>query len=317
VRADAIADALGTHRPTSQQRAVIESPLAPSLVVAGAGSGKTETMAFRVLWLLANRLVEPGRILGLTFTRKAAGELRDRIRDRVDRLADAGLIEQPDEFDPPQVATYNSFANTIYRENALLLGREGDGAVLGEASAWQLARSVVVRSDDRRLHEVDRSVDQVTRAVLELAHALGENTADTRAVAAMARQFAAIEELPNGSRGGYEKDVVEPVRAVGHLPLLLDLAAEFDSEKLRRGVRCGVESGSCRRRTRLRRAVRGAALQPVDELAQRHAHSGCREPPRRTAQRPLTSRGRCAHPVARRVGAADSGGVLRDAAGRG
>ena len=96
VRADAIADALGTHRPTDQLRAVIESPLAPSLVVAGAGSGKTETMAFRVLWLLANRLVEPGRVLGLTFTRKAAGELRERIRDRIGRLAAAGLIEEPD-----------------------------------------------------------------------------------------------------------------------------------------------------------------------------------------------------------------------------
>lgn len=236
VRADAIADALGTHRPTDQQRAVIESPLAPALVVAGAGSGKTETMAFRVLWLLANRLVEPGRVLGLTFTRKAAGELRERIRDRIGRLAAAGLIEEPDEFDPPVVSTYNSFANTIYRDNALLLGREGDGAVLGEASAWQLARSVVISSGDARLHELDQSVDQVTRAVLQVAHAVGENTVDPDAVAAMAREFARLEELPNGGSGGYEKEVVEPARAVGHLPLLLDLARAFDAEKLRRGL---------------------------------------------------------------------------------
>lgn len=236
VSADAIADALGTYRPTDQQRAVIESPLAPALVVAGAGSGKTETMAFRVLWLLANRLVEPGRVLGLTFTRKAAGELRERIRDRVARLAAAGVIDAPDEFDPPQVATYNSFANTIYRENALLLGRESDGAVLGEASAWQLARSIVVHSDDPRLNDVDKSVDQVTRAVLELAHSLGENTAEAQDVAAMARAFGAIRELPIGSSRGEYKDVVELVETVGHLPLLIDLAAEFDREKLRRGL---------------------------------------------------------------------------------
>ena len=80
IGADEIADALGRPRPTPQQRAVIESPLQPALVVAGAGSGKTETMAGRVLWLLANELVRPSEIMGLTFTRKAAGELAQRVR---------------------------------------------------------------------------------------------------------------------------------------------------------------------------------------------------------------------------------------------
>ena len=48
-----IAQLLGQHPPTDEQRQVIEAPLAPSLVVAGAGSGKTETMAGRVVWLRA------------------------------------------------------------------------------------------------------------------------------------------------------------------------------------------------------------------------------------------------------------------------
>ena len=73
--ADAIAGLLELPRPTAQQRDIIESAQAPALVIAGAGSGKTETMASRVLWLLANGHVRPGEILGLTFTRKAAGEL--------------------------------------------------------------------------------------------------------------------------------------------------------------------------------------------------------------------------------------------------
>src|SRR5947209_20060042 len=60
-------------------------------VIAGAGSGKSETMAARLVWLVANGLVRPDRVLGLTFTRKAAAELADRVRSRLDRLRRAGL----------------------------------------------------------------------------------------------------------------------------------------------------------------------------------------------------------------------------------
>lgn len=83
-----IAAALGQFPPTDEQAAVIEAPLAPALVVAGAGSGKTETMASRVVWLVANGLVRRDEVLGLTFTRKAAGELAERIQRRLARLAE-------------------------------------------------------------------------------------------------------------------------------------------------------------------------------------------------------------------------------------
>ena len=86
--AAAIAAALGQFPPTAEQTAVIEAPLEPALVVAGAGSGKTETMAARVVWLVANRLVRRDEVLGLTFTRKAAGELGERIQRRLQRLAE-------------------------------------------------------------------------------------------------------------------------------------------------------------------------------------------------------------------------------------
>ncbi|WP_438352595.1 UvrD-helicase domain-containing protein [Microbacterium sp. CJ88] len=93
--AAAIAAALGQFPPTAEQTAVIEAPLAPALVVAGAGSGKTETMASRVVWLVANGIVRRDEVLGLTFTRKAAGELAERIQRRLARLAEferSGLL---------------------------------------------------------------------------------------------------------------------------------------------------------------------------------------------------------------------------------
>lgn len=90
-----IADALGLPTPTAAQREVIEAPPEPALVIAGAGSGKTETMSGRVVWLVANDLVARDEILGLTFTRKAAGELSERIGARlsiIDEYRRRGLL---------------------------------------------------------------------------------------------------------------------------------------------------------------------------------------------------------------------------------
>jgi DNA helicase-2/ATP-dependent DNA helicase PcrA len=236
IGANEIADALGRPRPTEQQRAVIEAPLAPALVVAGAGSGKTETMANRVLWLLANDLVRPSEVLGLTFTRKAAGELAARIRERIAELATAGLL--PGDYDPfeaPNVSTYNSYANSIFRDNAVVLGRESDGSVLGEAAAWQLARSVVTKSTDPRLPDLAKNLEPVTKAVLALSRAIAENDADPEAVRAYAEDFRSIADLPNGSSGRFAA-VVDLAETVGSLDTLLDLAAEFQALKARRGL---------------------------------------------------------------------------------
>ncbi|WP_292888661.1 ATP-dependent DNA helicase [Microbacterium sp.] len=90
IAATDIAAALGLPSPTPAQQRVIEAPPVPALVVAGAGSGKTETMSGRVVWLVANGLVAREEVLGLTFTRKAAGELAERIALRLDRIDEYG-----------------------------------------------------------------------------------------------------------------------------------------------------------------------------------------------------------------------------------
>jgi DNA helicase-2/ATP-dependent DNA helicase PcrA len=83
ISARQLAELFGSPAPTDEQAAVIQAPLAPCVVIAGAGSGKTETMAARVVWLIANRMVAPDQVLGLTFTRKAAAELAGRVRHRL------------------------------------------------------------------------------------------------------------------------------------------------------------------------------------------------------------------------------------------
>src|SRR6201985_2641005 len=85
-----LARLLRLPEPTPEQAAVISAPLNPLAVIAGAGSGKSETMAARMVWLVANGMVRPDRVLGLTFTRKAAAEFADRVRSRLERLGGGG-----------------------------------------------------------------------------------------------------------------------------------------------------------------------------------------------------------------------------------
>ncbi|KQV26464.1 ATP-dependent DNA helicase [Yonghaparkia sp. Root332] len=242
VSADEIADAIGQHRPTPEQRAVIESPLGPALVVAGAGSGKTETMSARVLWLVANGFVAPEQVLGLTFTRKAAGELSHRIRERLTALGSTPLMSRGadapplvDAFTQPTVSTYNAFASTLYRDHAVLIGRDPEGAVLGEASAWQLARQLVTGSDDARLAELDRPVDRISAAVLQLAHAVAEHDADIADVRALITDFLGVADLPLGDRHERRQGIESLLRLGATLPIV-DLVERFQSLKAREGL---------------------------------------------------------------------------------
>jgi len=234
-----IAARLGLHAPTEEQRAVIEAdPHGASIVVAGAGSGKTETMANRVVWLLANGHVAVPEVLGLTFTRKAAGELAGRVRERVGQLVGEGIASVSlDPLESAAVGTYNAFASAIYREHAMLIGREPDAAVLGEASAWLLARSVTSTSADPRLVDLDVSLDRITGAVLALSRALAENVADSRDVHAFARDFLAMEGLPiEAPRKRTDfTTFTDALGIVGALPPLLDLADAYAAAKRERG----------------------------------------------------------------------------------
>ncbi|AEV70983.1 DNA/RNA helicase, superfamily I [Mycolicibacterium rhodesiae NBB3] len=179
---DELASALGLFAPTEEQAAVIAAPPGPLVVIAGAGAGKTETMAARVVWLVANGYATPGEVLGLTFTRKAAGQLLRRVRTRLARLAGAGLVPagpgSPDlTDDPATVSTYHAFAGNLLREHGLLLPVEPDTRLLSETDLWQLAFRVVCEHPHHL--DTDKTPAAVTAMVLRLAGQLAEHLVDT------------------------------------------------------------------------------------------------------------------------------------------
>ena len=173
--------------PSSEQIPIIESlHLAPTVVIAGAGSGKTETMSARVLWLVANGIVRPDEILGLTFTRKAAGELASRIRKRLRQLRKIGLlpidaITKSDLDIAVNVSTYHSYAGRVLAEHAIRMGVDASPDPIGEAAAWQIANNIVnsFASEDTNSCDISHAAKSVVDKVMSLSAALGEHGKST------------------------------------------------------------------------------------------------------------------------------------------
>jgi len=243
VSAHRIAQALGMHPPTAEQAQVVAAAPEPALVVAGAGAGKTETMAARVVWLVANQHVTPERVLGLTFTRKAARQLADRVRARLRRLAGSGLL---DEVDPsgqlraqvlagePTVLTYHAYAGRLVAEHGLRVPVEPGARLLTSTAAWQLAHSVVSTWTEDL--DTDKVPSTVTGYVLGLAGELAEHLVRPEDVAAHAEKLChAIENAPRakGQRANLPQELQRIAAAQRLRSALLPLLAEYSRRKRR------------------------------------------------------------------------------------
>ncbi len=225
-----IAELVGVHPPTPEQREIIEAPLEPMLVVAGAGSGKTETMAARVVYLVANELVEPDRVLGLTFTRKAAGELSERVRARLRALQRAS--GRGAGFLTPTVATYNSYAASLVADHAVRIGVEPSARLLGEAGRWQIAHDVV----EHWAGDLDTSlkVPTVTTALLDLAGELAEHLVEPDELRAeLARAIDTLAEAPivRSLRAPAARLLAEAAQSMELRSRLVGMVEEFTSRK--------------------------------------------------------------------------------------
>ena len=238
ISAAALSAALGLPASTDEQTAVIEAPLAPALVVAGAGSGKTETMAARVLYLVANSLVRPEQILGLTFTRKAATGLAARVRRRLRALAASGLPGTDSILGgDAEVSTYHAFGGRLIGEFGPLAGIEPSSRVLSATGSWQLARRVVGRWDGDL--ETDLGPDQVTERLLDMAGSLADHLTDAGALAAeIEAVLAELRSAPPSpsQRGAVHSGLVGPLKRLQDRAWILPLVEAFGEAKRTAGV---------------------------------------------------------------------------------
>lgn len=147
--------------PTPEQRAIIEYPLLPLRVTAGAGTGKTTTMALRLEHLIRTGQVEPEQALGVTFTNKAAEELAARLR--------TGLPELSEEGREVEVATYHGFAHSLLREFGPIVGIERSATVITPGYTRQLLRDALGSGE---FAEIDLTMPG--RRVDELASLAGQ-----------------------------------------------------------------------------------------------------------------------------------------------
>ncbi|MGH3424986.1 MAG: UvrD-helicase domain-containing protein, partial [Nocardioidaceae bacterium] len=196
VEPQALARLLGVPEPTPEQARVISWGLEPLAVVAGAGSGKSETMAARVVWLVASGLVRPEQVLGLTFTRKAAAELAARVRTRLDQLRAVGVADPAALDGEPVVSTYHAYAARLVTDHALREAVEPSVRLITPAIQWQLAARVV-ESYDGPMDAVPWAPATVTTAVLDLAGELAEHLRTPDAVRAEGKRWRErAAELP-------------------------------------------------------------------------------------------------------------------------
>lgn len=138
--------ALNLTKLNEHQREAVLHGLGPLLILAGAGSGKTSTMAHRIAHLIAERHVPGSAILGLSFTNKAAGELKQRVyrlvQESLGRRAARGLT----------VTTFHSLCARLLRVHAEELGFQTNFTILDQNDQIDILRQVLknIRIDERR-----------------------------------------------------------------------------------------------------------------------------------------------------------------------
>jgi DNA helicase-2/ATP-dependent DNA helicase PcrA len=130
-------------RLNPEQKQAVETTEGPLLVLAGAGTGKTRVLTSRIAHILANRLAYPSQILAVTFTNKAAREMKSRVAALIGEGATEGM---------PWLGTFHSIGVKILRRHAEMVGLRSDFTILDTDDQVRLLKQIVTAAniDEKR-----------------------------------------------------------------------------------------------------------------------------------------------------------------------
>ena len=238
---------------TAEQAEAIARREGPLLLSANAGSGKTSVLSERFVRLVLEDDIEPGRILAITFTDKAAGELRTRVRGR---FVELGRRDRARDLDAAWISTFHGLCARILRAHAVRAGLDPAFTVLEEAETRDIRGTAFERALADFLTD-DRA------ETLDLVAAYGVDALQLRITTAHDQLRSAGETHPRLPA----VTVAEPDAAA--LAVALDRAdAELAPDDERRSV-VGARLALSRCRELLSRLVDGTppALSALDDAA--------------------------------------------------
>lgn len=130
------------------QREAVTTTEGPVLIIAGAGSGKTRALTHRVAYLICEKKISPRRILAVTFTNKAAGEMRERIRELLMNANDLTPSPSPykgegSSFGMPTVGTFHSICVRILRKEIEKMGYKSSFNIFDDQDQLALMKKVM------------------------------------------------------------------------------------------------------------------------------------------------------------------------------
>jgi len=200
----------------AQQREAVTHTEGPLLILAGAGSGKTRVITHRIAHIITARRVPPSAVLAVTFTNKAAGEMRDRVHSL---LADVPLDSQPN------VSTFHSFCVRLLRRDGEPLAKVRPGFTRRFTIYDDEDQLSIIKSGFRTLGLDEKEFMQYRAALGRISHAKNHNEtpqdlyqkAVNRESEALAALYEAYEKaLRNANALDFDDLLLEAVRLLRH-----------------------------------------------------------------------------------------------------
>ena len=179
-----------------EQKQAVETTDGPVLILAGAGSGKTRVLTYKVAYLILEKNVAPGHILMVTFTNKAAHEMKERIRR---------LLANKTEL--PFAGTFHSLTAKILRRHGNVIGLKPGYVIYDESDQKEVVKEAMNRLDiSQKLYHPSAVLHTISQAKNELISAL---------------------EYTQLARGHFQENVARVYRMYEQL-LKTSMAVDFD-----------------------------------------------------------------------------------------